>query len=587
MSLVVVTVAVLCYANALGGEFVYDDTLLIVNNDIIKDPRRIAQLFSTNLWGLIGQQSNYYRPLPALLFMVLHAVVGLEPAPFRAVNVVLHGGTTALVFLTAATLLVTQGVSLTRARWSAFAAAAMFAAHPIHTEAVAWISGVMDVSCTFLSVLAIYWYVSADDRSARLPRAMLSLGALVGAMLCKEPAMVVPVVLVGYDLLFRRDRVRTLANALRRWGPPFAVLMSYIGVRAHVLGGLAPFRQEHQGTLLESLLTMPGLFARYVQMLVAPVGLNVLHHLAPVTSPTSREFVWALAVIAAFGVVTWYARKVGRAATFGVLLFSLPLAPSLYVPALGQDPSLVFAERYLYFPSVGAAVLLSAFVATLGRKSPRIRAMVAVGVAAGVAQFALMTVSRNAVWKDDVALWSDAVGKSPDSGAARENLGLALIARGRVEEGGRELRAALRLDPNVARRYLNYGVFAAQQGLVLQAIQSFQTALLYRPDWAEAHYNLAVAFERMGWNRDAITEYRATIANQPAHADAHHNLAIILAQSYRMDEALDHFKAAVQARPNDPELRQNLARAYDAKGLTKEAAEQRALAGTARAAQDE
>jgi tetratricopeptide (TPR) repeat protein len=195
--------------------------------------------------------------------------------------------------------------------------------------------------------------------------------------------------------------------------------------------------------------------------------------------------------------------------------------------------------------------------------------------------FTAATLSRNAVWRDSVTLWSDCVQKSPDLALAHESLGLALVGRGRVPEGTRELQAALRLEPTLPQRSLDSGIRAARTGLLLQAILSFQTALLYDPRFAEAHYNLAVAFEQMGWSSAAIQEYRATIAQAPDHAEAHNNLGIILAQTYRLDDAIHHFDAAVRARPRDPELHMNLARAYEAKGLAREAQEQRALAALA------
>lgn len=217
----------------------------------------------------------------------------------------------------------------------------------------------------------------------------------------------------------------------------FAVLIGYLGFRTHVLGGVAPY-ETTTTSLFAVTLTVPRLFALYVQKLVAPVGLNVVYDLEPVGSVASPVFVLAVAVIAAFAVASWLVCRANRTATFGVALFVLALAPALYVPALSQDVSKAFAER--------------------------------------------------------------------------------------------------------------------------------------------ARYNLAVAFEQLGWKGSAIQEYQATVSRAPGHADAHNNLGVLLAQVGRVDEAIEHFQAAVRARPRDVDSHLNLAHAFDMKGMTRQADEQRALA---------
>lgn len=581
MALGVFVLGALCYLNALRGEFVFDDIKLIVNNDIIKDPRNASQIFFTNLWGLLGRDSNYYRPLPPLVFMLLHALFGLQPEPFHVVSVALHAATTSLVFLTARALLDAAGTRPVQARWAAFAGAAVFAVHPVHSEAVAWISGVMDLSCAFFSLLALYLYVTADSSGRRLPRELVSLGALLLGLFSKEPAAVVPFVVVAYDLMFGPRRVARLADALRRWGPPFAVLVAYLALRGYVLGGVAPFSRAEPPSSLDVVLMVPRLFALYLQVLVVPVGLNVLHDIEPVTALTSPALMWSFVIIGAFGALSWLALRAGRVAAFGLVLFLLPLAPALYVPALGQEMSLLFAERYLYLPSVGAAVLLSACLATLGSRSQQVQVGLSATVIVVVGLFAGMTISRNSVWKDGVALWTDCVQKSPGLGIAHEGLGLALLRRGQASEGTRALQVALRLEPDLAQRSLNNGLGAARSGLMLQAVLSFQTAIIYKPDFVDAHYNLGIAFEHLGWSMAAMQEYRATLARDAGHVDAHNNLGVLLAQQGRLDEAIDHFTAAARSRPSDPELHLNLARAYDARGVPKKAEEHRALAALA------
>lgn len=579
MAIAAFALGALPYANAIHGAFVFDDITLIVNNDIVKDPHRISELFFTNLWGFAGRTSTYYRPLPPLLFMALQAVFGMHPEPFHAANILLHGLASSLVFGITSALLARAHATVATARWSALAAAAVFAVHPIHTEAVTWISGVMDVACTAFSLLALYLYVTSEGRGRPWRGALLVPLALLLGLFSKEPAAVVPFLIVGYDFLFNRERIGKPLDAVRRWAPPFGALGVYLAFRVVALGGFAPHDHAVRGWSAAAVLMLPRLFALYVQKLVAPVGLTVIYVLKPVTA-ASPEFFGAMAVVVAMGGAAALAWTRGATvAIFGLLLFMLPLAPSLYIPALNQELSGAFAERYAYFPSAGAAVLVGAVLAAVGERNRRLYGGGLAAAAVAVAVLSVMTVARNAEWRDSLALWSDGVRKSPDSAAAHENLGLALIRQGRECEGRRELRAALKLAPDRAVKTLESGMLAAQAGLTLQAILSMQTALLFDPDLVDGHYNLALAFEQLGWNDAAIAQYRETLARSADRADAHNNLGILLAGRNGLDEAIEHFKAAVGARPADRDFHLNLARAYDIKGLAAEAAEERALAG--------
>lgn len=552
--------AVASYLNALPGHFVFDDITLIVNNEAIKDATHVREILFTNLWAQLGRESNYYRPLASLLFLTVHSVFGLRPEAFHAVNIALHAGTAGLVFLLASRV-------LTLGPWPALIAGALFAVHPLHAEAVAWISGVMDLACTFFSVLAVWGYAKSDAGASGKRVYAMSLAALFLAVLSKEPAAVVPLVFVAYDLLFRRQQLVDVGAIVRRWAPPAAVLAAYLVLRTVALGGLAPFRADSSSSWTTILVSAPTLVGLYLEKLVVPVGLNVVHDLRMLTSVSSPATITTLVVLIVGVTIGIWAGRRDRRALFAIVLFVLPLLPALDVPALSQDLSKAFAERYAYFPSVGFVLLFSMGIAALAeRGAPLSRFAAVIAVAVAVVFFG-MTVARNVVWRDSYSLWSDSVKKSPNLALAHENLGLALIRRGQAKEGKRELQAALRLDPTLPQRSVASGVRAARSGQFLEAILAFQTALAYEPDLVEAHYDLAVAFESRRWIAPAVQEYRTVLALKGDHTDAHNNLGVLLAQAGQLDEAILHFEAAARARPQDAEVRVNLERAYQLKKL--------------------
>ena len=96
----------------------------------------LLDLFAPNNWGLtrrgVREQTNYYRPLQMVTYRTTAAVFGFDATAFHAVNLAFH-----IVAVLLASVLFQR---LTGSTGLAFAAAALFAVHPIHSEAVDWIS---------------------------------------------------------------------------------------------------------------------------------------------------------------------------------------------------------------------------------------------------------------------------------------------------------------------------------------------------------------------------------------------------------------------------------------------------------------
>src|SRR6185369_9505404 len=132
--------AVICftvYGSSLSGAFVWDDTVQIVRNENIRSLETIPRAFTTPLWSFVGSLNQggnrYYRPMQTTIFTLVYQWSGLSPLPFHVVDVGLHTAATIFVCL----LLFEIGFS----RAAALAGAVLFAVHPVHTEAVAWIAG--------------------------------------------------------------------------------------------------------------------------------------------------------------------------------------------------------------------------------------------------------------------------------------------------------------------------------------------------------------------------------------------------------------------------------------------------------------
>jgi hypothetical protein len=156
---IIFLVCLAVYCNALFNDFVYDDNDQVLENHWIRDVKYIPDIFTKSVSGFWGETtlSNYYRPLMHLIFMFNYYVFGLRPWGFHLVNILFHAGVSVLVFVIIWRLLRASSSSSKRdekgfiraLQSPAFAGAMLFATHPIHTEAVAWVAGIPDLSYTF------------------------------------------------------------------------------------------------------------------------------------------------------------------------------------------------------------------------------------------------------------------------------------------------------------------------------------------------------------------------------------------------------------------------------------------------------
>jgi tetratricopeptide (TPR) repeat protein len=529
-ALVVVAVALLVYGNALRAGFVHDDHPQIVENPWLRDARSVPAMFVGSVAGFrAGATANYYRPLMHLTYLGTYRVAGLRPWAFHLVNVLLHAGTSVLVFLLLRDLARPGGPG-----WLPLAGAVVFAAHPVHTEAVTWIASFPEVSHAFFFLLAFHLHIRW--RATSRPRTYaLAVAGFALAVLAKEPALGLPVVLVAYDLA--RGHARRSWRYLTSLLPYALVAIGYLALRFHALGGFSPVRRHPELGAYEVALNAFPLFATYLGTLALPVNLNFFHVLHPVTSLLAWPTLLSLAVAALYAGAVALAVARDRDLLVGLVALAVPIIPVLYLPALGEN---TFAERYLYLPSFGFVVIVVQLLARL----PATRAVWRVAAASLtllVAWCSWATVQRNHVWKDELTLWSDTVTKSPDSVIARTSLGDALMETGAVDRAIAEYRVALELAPRSAT----------------------------------VRNNLGLAYFHAGRLADALREYEQALALDPRSAETLSNLGLVYRRLGLFDKAIESYQRAIVLRPDVPLLYESLAAAHEARGMPDRAEEVR------------
>ena len=553
--LILLFVSFAVYFNAIFGDFVYDDQFQIVENRWITDIKFIPEIFSRGFWEFSGSSSNFYRPLVHMVYLVDYHVFGLHAWGFHLVNILFHMGNTVLVFLIISRLYGKSEPLLS----PPFISALLFAVHPIHTEAVTWISG-SDHTFTFFVLLSFYLYIRSFKESWVMY--LFSLVSFLFAVLFKETALTFPIILCVYDYAFRRADFRNFDH-LKRYIPYLTVAGVYFGVRLYILKGLVP--QEHYLNLsnYESVINVFPLFVHYLEKLLLPVRLNIVHVFHPITSIFEPMGIVSVIVALIFGVFAGIAYRSKREIFFCLSLILIPLLPVFYIKGIGVTP---FAERYLYLPSIGFVFLLAISLYWVKEKLPGAAKSITIVFIIIVGLYSVETINRNNVWKDNFTLWSDTVKKSPDSATAHYNLAHEYASKGLTDMAIAECQMALRLEPYFTKAHNGLGIAYKSKGLLDMAIAEFQTVLRLDPSFADAHNNLGNVYSSKGLIDMAIAEYQMALRLKPESAKIHYNLGEEYSSKGLTDMAIAEYQMALSLTPDLVEPHYNLAVIYLQRG---------------------
>ena len=505
------------YANSLGNGFVGDDKLQLLANPLLTDVGRIPQIFGSGVWAFRGYHTNYYRPAQFLVYMLLYHAAGFQAVAFHLFMVLLHAGNTVLVYV-----LVSRLLSSERNPAPALAAAALFAVHPIHSEVVDWVAALPDLLLTTVVLAAMLAFV----RQGGLPRGRqiaAHCGWYFAALLTKETGVMLVPLYLGLEWFWLGRPLREMRRNAALYGGMAATLGVYLAMRAAALGSLAPAQATfYHLSPPEFLLSAVVTAAAYFEKLVLPIGLNYFHVFQP-TRAINGTFLMALAALAALAYAALRLRR--RALlSYGIFWIAATIAPALNLTGVGQN---VFAERYLYLPSVGLVWIAAAGWQRLARWSPRAGWMAA---AATLLACSAVTVLRNQDWKDDYTLLTVTLRQSPTAGHLHNDLAGVYIQRDEFRKALDEERLAVKYDPDAPAFHQNLGNILLGMDARAAAAE-FETVLKLQPTSAEAHSSLGLAWQALGDGDRAAAEFQRALALEPGLQEAAEGLAAIRRRS--------------------------------------------------------
>ena len=563
-------VTLLVFSGTLANGFVYDDNPQIIQNPFVVNPRLWTKIFTGSVWSFQGAATNFYRPLQFVCYWILYRLAGPNPVPFHLLNLLLYAATVVLVYR--------LGLRLTSNGAAAFVGALLWALHPVHVEAVAWISSLPDLGCGFFCLVSFLLFLRAEqehDHPFRLT--LFSALAFLPALFFKEMALSFPLLLIAW--WFSLGRPESWLRRALRWTPYLAAVAMYVVARHFALGYFTETRHFWQlnRVVIGSAL---GLLGDHARILLWPAHLSV-YRMFNLRASLASAWPWAtLAVI----VSTVWVRKRDARLAFLIVWWPVSLLPVLDIRQL-SFPQL--ADRFNYFPSIGPclaiAVLLIEWLPESARRSELQVAGVAALAVMGIA-WGVETVRYIPRWHTDDTLINYSLRQSPNSPLPHMARGMELeYQEGNLSGAIREYKTAWRLNQESTwplglahDYYLALGRIALRRGHREQAIRYFKKVIKMAPNgYSDAADALGAVYFPDGNYAKAAKYFEESVKLNPQDLGARFYLGTCLMKLGHYRQAARQFHAA---RKTDPQYWQ----AYQAEAQALEAAGRMARAARVR-----
>jgi tetratricopeptide (TPR) repeat protein len=490
--LLLVLITIFPSINTMTAGFVLDDMPLIVENSKLHAVSSLGAVWTSGYWpDRVGL--TLYRPVIETLWLFLWTAGEGRAVVFHVVNVCLAAAVTLLIY---ELLLVTNVSDSGRSQsFTAFAAAAIFAVLPVHTEAVASIVGSAELLAVLFGCLALLAF--------RRNRAWLALLLFALAVFSKESAAAIAA--IGW-FIAPRPRSRHTYTAIGA-----ASIIALALICRTMVATAPPFIPpiDNPTALLPAfprILTALWVQCLYLGKTIFPITLSADYSYkeVPLVMGLTDLRAWfgiALCVAAVFIVLKRPVRRatrsqvrepslriVWRAAAVAVVLWVIFFSPTANILfPIGT----LMAERLTYAPSIAIALLFSAFLSTVAETVGARTAWAALAIL--VVLYGMRTEVRNRDWHDADVFY----------------------------------RVLVRTAPNSCKSHYFYGTLLASEGDDSGAVREYDRAIAIFAAYSEAYHNRGNALARLGRYNEAMESFRLCLRFDPGHAGAARNLATL------------------------------------------------------------
>jgi tetratricopeptide (TPR) repeat protein len=493
---ILIAVVLVSYWGAFHNGFVYDDSGYILRNYPIQrglTPSGLA-------WAFTSFHTANWHPITWVSHMIDCGNYDANVTGHHLTSILLHLANTLLLFAVLFTM--------TNRPWRSAFVAALFAAHPLHVESVAWISERKDVLSTLFGLLAILAYVGYV-RKPRIARYLLMAVFFALGLMSKPMLVTLPIMLILLDY-WPLDRMGRDKSSLRRLilekAPLFAMsaASSYVALLAQrANSSIAPTAAVPVGQRLDNAAVS---YVVYIRKMLWPSDLAVFY-----PHPLGSLHWWivagSLALLLGLSLAA-IALRSRRYLLVGWLWYLVTLIPVIGIVQVGGQ---AMADRYTYIPLIGLFIIVAWALPDL---IPGKRFVAIMACAAVLATCSVIGLTRSYVrcWKSDLTLFSQAARVTRNNWVAQNQLACSYVRMNKPRLALPHARQAVSIQPYNPDSYTLLGLALTQLKRFDEAIAEFQNALDRAPDSSLAHSCLADAFRQQGKFEQAREEAETALS---------------------------------------------------------------------------
>ena len=481
----IVALAFMLFGNGIDGDFVFDDRSIITDsNPLIEDWSGVFYSF-LNPYHYARPQSGLYRPLTFASYVIDWHIFSGNPAGFHVVNILLHAIGSFLIFLI---------VSSLKDKLTAIVSSLIFLFLPIHVEAVTSIVGRGELLAFLFFMLAFHGIQRGHYKTAS---ALFLL-----SILSKETGIVFIPVFLFFEYVWRKTPAVTILKKILYFLPP---LIIYIALRYNALGSNY-FLNANAYSFFNPIVTMdffPGLFMAfkvlylYVQKTFFLTYFSSDYSYNQIKAVDNLFSSWqAMAGIVIFGTTIYLAISrrnslVGLGAF--IFLFSYLIVSNLFIK-IGT----IMAERLMYLPSLGFALVISGFFSDLLNRYKKLTKLIWAILIFVLIVYAVQIIRGNALWKSEKVLFENAYKNAPNSVVNMTNMASVLSRDGKNVEALEKIELALAVEPNNSPALHLAGQIYKDMRESKKAEAAWLKAIQAQPDYLYPYLSLGALYYNQG-----------------------------------------------------------------------------------------